>query len=122
MWVSGLSIDENHCLYCLNFYFLLILCKFHMMHPNPNPHTFLPTLHLCNLLSEIKNKKTKKLDLVSQVPQRPVFTGEHAGCRSNIASGTGSLSSLHLQPGARTELQTSVHLPCKKRACLQRVL
>jgi hypothetical protein len=29
---------------------------------------------------------------------------------------------LHLQPGGRAELQTSVHLPCKMSACLKRVL
>jgi hypothetical protein len=29
---------------------------------------------------------------------------------------------LHLQPGDGAALQTSVHLPCKRRACLQRVL
>jgi hypothetical protein len=33
------------------------------------------------------------------------------GCKSNIESGTGSLLGLHLQPGGRAELQTSVHLP-----------
>jgi hypothetical protein len=31
-------------------------------------------------------------------------------------------SGLHLQPRGRSELRTSVHLPCKRRACLQRVL
>ena len=41
----------------------------------------------------------------------PVSAGEHAGGRSNIASGTGSHSGLHLQPGGRAELQTSAHLP-----------
>jgi hypothetical protein len=29
---------------------------------------------------------------------------------------------LHLQPGGRTGHQTCVHLPCKRRTCLQRVL
>jgi hypothetical protein len=33
--------------------------------------------------------------------------------RSNIASETGSLSGLHLQPGGRTELQFSAHLPAE---------
>ena len=31
-------------------------------------------------------------------------------------------SGLHLQPRGRTELQTSVYLPCQRRACQQRVL
>jgi hypothetical protein len=31
-------------------------------------------------------------------------------------------SGLHLQPRGRAEIQTSVHLLCKRRACLQRVL
>jgi hypothetical protein len=63
-----------------------------------------------------------EVHLVSWVPQRPLCTAESAGCRNNIASWTGSLSGLHLQPGGRAELQTSVHLPCKMRASLQRVL
>jgi hypothetical protein len=42
----------------------------------------------------------RECDLISWVPKRPVCTGEHMGCRSNIASGTGSLSGLHLQPGS----------------------
>jgi hypothetical protein len=29
---------------------------------------------------------------------------------------------VHLQPGGEAELQTSVHLPCKRKACLQKVL
>ena len=29
---------------------------------------------------------------------------------------------LHLQPGDRADPQSSVHLPCQRRACLQRVL
>ena len=51
--------------------------------------------------------------LVSQVPKRPVCTGECMGCKSNIESGTGSLLGLHLQPGGRAELQTSAHLPAE---------
>jgi hypothetical protein len=45
-----------------------------------------------------------------------------ADCRGNTSSGTGPVSGLHLQPGGRSEPQTSVHLPCKRRACLQRIL
>jgi hypothetical protein len=37
------------------------------------------------------------------------------------ASGTGPVSGLHLLPRGRSECQISVHLPCKRRACLQRV-
>jgi hypothetical protein len=47
---------------------------------------------------------------------------ETTGCRNNTASGTGPISGLHLQPGSRSECQTSVQLPCKRRACLQKVL
>jgi hypothetical protein len=36
-------------------------------------------------------------------------------CRSNIASGTGHISGLHLQSGSRSELQTSVLLPRQRR-------
>jgi hypothetical protein len=43
-------------------------------------------------------------------------------CRGNTSSGTRPVSGLHLQPGGRSEHQTSVHLPCKRRACLQRLL
>jgi hypothetical protein len=52
--------------------------------------------------------KDNKFDFVSQVPQRPVCAGEPSDCRSNIASDTGTFSGLHLQPGSRCELQTSV--------------
>jgi hypothetical protein len=46
---------------------------------------------------------------VSRVPQKPVCTGERAGCRRNIASRTGPLLGLHLQPGGIADLQTSMH-------------
>jgi hypothetical protein len=42
--------------------------------------------------------------------------------QSNTASETGSVSGLHLLPGARSERQISVHLPCENRPCLQSVL
>jgi hypothetical protein len=35
---------------------------------------------------------------------------------------TGPVSGLLLLPGGRSKHQISVHLPCKRRACLQRVL
>jgi hypothetical protein len=43
-----------------------------------------------------------------------VCAGEHAGGKSDIASGTESLSGLHLQPGGRAELQNSAHLPVER--------
>ena len=42
--------------------------------------------------------------------------------QSNTASGTGPILGLPLCPGGRSKCQISVHLPCKRRACLQRVL
>jgi hypothetical protein len=42
--------------------------------------------------------------------------------QENTANGTGPVLSLHLLPGGRSERQVSVHLPCKRRACLQGVL
>jgi hypothetical protein len=44
------------------------------------------------------------------------------GLQKLTASGTGPVSGLHLLPGGRSEQQISVHLSCKKRACLQTVL
>ena len=44
------------------------------------------------------------------VLKRLVCTGEHVGSISNIASGAGPLSGLHLQPGGRAEIQTVMHL------------
>jgi hypothetical protein len=58
---------------------------------------------------------------VSPVPQRSVCAGDHAECRGNTSSGTGPVSGIHLQLGGRSERQIFVHLPCKRRACLQRV-
>jgi hypothetical protein len=60
--------------------------------------------------------------LVSPVPWRPVCAGECADCRGNSSSGTGPVSGLHLQPGGRSKCQISVHLPCKRRACLRSTL
>jgi hypothetical protein len=69
--------------------------------------------------------------LLSGNSQRLVCVGESAdyrNCiafgtgRSNKASGTGPVSGLYILPGGRTERQTSVHLPYKRRACLLRVL
>jgi hypothetical protein len=57
-----------------------------------------------------------------QIPQRLVCEGESADYRSYVASGTGPVLGLHLQPGGRSEQQIYVHLSCKRRACLQRVL
>jgi hypothetical protein len=48
--------------------------------------------------------------------------GESAGCRNNTSSRTGPVSVINLQPGGRSEHQTSVHLPCKRRPFQQRVL
>ena len=42
--------------------------------------------------------------------------------QSDTTSGTGPVSGLHLLPGGRSECQISVHFPCKRKACLQRVL
>jgi hypothetical protein len=42
--------------------------------------------------------------------------------QTNTASGTGPVSGLHLLLGGRSKNQISVHLPCKRRPCLQRVL
>ena len=58
-------------------------------------------------------RTTRNQDLVSRVSKRPVCPGECTCNRSNIASGTGSLSGLHLQPGGRAELQNSAHLPAE---------
>jgi hypothetical protein len=69
-----------------------------------------------------KHQSRWESHLVSCVPRRPVCAGECADCRGNTSSGTGPVSSLHLQPGGRSERQISVYLPCKRRACLQRVL
>ena len=44
------------------------------------------------------------------------------GLQKLTDSGTGPVSGLHLLPGGKSECQISVHLPCKRRACLQRVL
>jgi hypothetical protein len=59
-----------------------------------------------------------KLLLVSLVSQRPVCTGEHMGLRKDRAHLTGSLQAFIFW----ILFQTSVHLLCKKRAWLQRVL
>jgi hypothetical protein len=65
------------------------------------------------------------------IPQRIVCAGESVDYRSytayrtgrsETASGIGPVSGLHLQSVGRSEHQISVHLPCKRRACLQRVL
>ena len=42
--------------------------------------------------------------------------------QSNAASGKGPLLGIHLWPGGWSECQISVHLPCKRIACLQRML
>lgn len=69
--------------------------------------------------------------LGSRTPQRLVSVGESADYRistdsgtgwSNTASQTGPISGLHLLPGGRSKLQIPVHLPCKRRVCLQRIL
>jgi hypothetical protein len=69
--------------------------------------------------------------LWSWISQRLVCACESADNRSNTASGIGRsntasgadpVSGLHLRPGGRFKRQISVHLPCKRRACLQRVL
>jgi hypothetical protein len=58
-----------------------------------------------------KNTKGDKATCWSCIPgpsEKPV------DCRSKIASGTGPVSVLHLQPGSRSELQTFVFLPLQK--------
>ena len=60
--------------------------------------------------------------LWSWISQRLVCAGESADYRRYTGSGTGPVLGLYLRPGGRTECQISVHLPCKSRACLQRVL
>jgi hypothetical protein len=60
--------------------------------------------------------------LGSQIPPRLLWTGESVDYRSYTDSGASSVSDLHLLPGGRSEHQISVHLPCKRRACLQRGL
>ena len=60
--------------------------------------------------------------LVSMVPRRTVCTVQLADCMGNRSSETGPVSGIHLKPEGRSEYQTSVQLPCKKRACQQRVL
>ena len=42
--------------------------------------------------------------------------------QSDTTSGTGPVSGLHLLTGGRSKRKISVHLPCKRRVCLQRVL
>jgi hypothetical protein len=49
------------------------------------------------------------------------YTASGTG-RSDTASGTGPVLGLHLQPRGRSECQIPVHLTCKRRAFLQRVL
>ena len=44
------------------------------------------------------------------------------GLQKLTASGTGPVSSFHLLPRGRSTHQISVHLPCKRISCLQRVL
>jgi hypothetical protein len=44
------------------------------------------------------------------------------GLQKLIASGTGPVSGLQLLPGGMSQCQISVHLPYKRRACLQRVI
>jgi hypothetical protein len=76
-------------------------------------------------------QSTQGSHLGSWIPQRQVCTAESldyrsytasGASRSNTASGTGPISGLHLQPGVRSKWQISVHLHCKRRACLQRGL
>jgi hypothetical protein len=44
------------------------------------------------------------------------------GLQKLTASGTGPVCGLHLLPGGKSKHQISVHLPWKRRACLQKVL
>ena len=53
---------------------------------------------------------------------KPSLRDQSAQVRVYIASGTGPVSGLHLQPRGRSECQIYLHLPFKRRACLQRVL
>jgi hypothetical protein len=55
-------------------------------------------------------------------PSKTSLCRWECGLQKLTASGTGPVSGLHLLPGGRSERQISVHLPCKIRACLQRVL
>jgi hypothetical protein len=61
--------------------------------------------------------------LGSRIPPRQLCQGESMNYRSYYTdSGTSTVSGLHLLPGGRSEQQISVHLPCKRRACLQSAL
>jgi hypothetical protein len=63
--------------------------------------------------------------LVPGLHRKVVCTGELTDSvtgQSNTASGKGPVMGLHLRPEGKSERQISVHLPCKKRTCLQRVL
>jgi hypothetical protein len=54
----------------------------------------------------------------------PAKTSLHrweCGWQKITDSGTVPVSGLHLLPGGNSEQQISVHLLCKRRACLQRV-
>ena len=64
----------------------------------------------------------RECHLVSLVPQRPVCTGEHVGCRSNIASWTVSLQAFifsqeaELRPRPLFTFLTSRELASRERA------
>ena len=59
------------------------------------------------------HRTRRELNLLSQVPKRQFYSGEHIGGRKTLASGTESLLGLHLQPGGIADLQTSEHLPAE---------
>jgi hypothetical protein len=63
----------------------------------------IPDLKLYYRAIVIKEKKKRKLWCPGSLRDQSA-AGEPADCRSNIASGTGPSSGLHLQPGGRSEL------------------
>jgi hypothetical protein len=60
--------------------------------------------------------------LGSWIPLRLPCAGESVDYRSYTDSGTSPVSGLHLLPGGSSKCQIFVHLPCKRRTCLPRVL
>ena len=95
------------------------------------PGTFPTRGEVSTLPGRALPSRTWGSHLRSWIPQRLVCTGESADYRSytasetgriDTASGTGPVLGLHCQSVGRSERQISVHLPCKRRSCLQRVL